>query len=173
MCQVKPHINSVGNKGKLVQKGHRISQRMESRFELVQPASWTFDSVRLAVLLIFFKEGINEWCTHKPVSQTILCCVPPTPPNPCLVPPGTLSGCLVTRSQPWYGLKKNTGATWHHPRLWLQTGRPFGRGCWFKHYFALGSFCKCIISLQTWAQGLRHGAPASNGKGPSTYSPYT
>ena len=39
MCQVKPHINSVGNKGKLVQKGHRISQRMESRFELGQPAS--------------------------------------------------------------------------------------------------------------------------------------
>ena len=118
MCQVKPHINSVGNKGKLVQKGHRISQRMESRSELGQPASGTSDPMRSAVLLILFREGINEWCTHKPVSQSILCCVPPIPQNLCLGPPGTLSGCLVTRSQPWYGLKN----IWEQPGIALTSG---------------------------------------------------
>lgn len=50
MCQVKPHINSGGNKG---ETGAERSdpQRMESRFELGQlPASLNFDPMRSAML---------------------------------------------------------------------------------------------------------------------------
>ena len=129
--------------------------------------------MRSAVLLIFFKEGIKEWCTHKPVSQSILCCVPPIPPNPYLGPLGTLSGCLVTRSQPWYGLKKNMGATWHRPHLRLQTGRPSGGAAGSNAILLLVHFASASSPCRPGAQGLRHGAPASNGEGPSTYSPYT
>ena len=70
-------------------------------------------------------------------------------------------------------IKKNMGATWHCPHLWLQIGRPLGGAAGSNAILLKVHFASVSSPCRPRAQGLRHGAPASNGEGPSAYSPYT
>ena len=46
-------------------------------------------------------------------------------------------------------IKKKYGSNLALPSPLAANRQALGRGCWIKRYFAQGSFCKCVISLQT------------------------
>lgn len=128
----------MGKKGKREQKAYGIFQSTETKFEPGKLGSRTFAQPYLAHLVL---GGINEQLyqqTKAHVSRgfTTLRLLIPQLPALCLVE--LFLAAWSSGLGP--GMDENTGAGWHHSRLWLQMGRLPGGAARSKAILLLAHF---------------------------------